>query len=166
MDNKENSPIEKNEKFGLEAKLKSEENQLKAQENNLKGQENQLKFQKAELVSKSLDKTADAANNILKYSLESKKLASDTAIQFEKIKQNHYTINKNIDNEYEKQNRVIDTAEEVVQKGLEDNDFGLIKLGLEQMSGVANHNPMADLKNHLDNQIEKDFEDDDFIIEI
>jgi chromosome segregation ATPase len=117
----------------------------------------------------TLDKSKELIGNIndlKKTYLESERIKSDTTLGLEKIKQNHQTINKHIDTEYKKQKQTLDTAERSVDKGLENGDIDLIKKGLDAMISVANHNPMADLKNHLDNQIEKDFGDDDFIIEI
>ena len=57
-------------------------------------------------------------------------------------------------------------AEDVVDEGLKNGDIDLVRAGLDSMTGVANHNPMSDLKNHLDDQINNKFEDDDFMIEI
>jgi hypothetical protein len=117
----------------------------------------------------TLDKSKELIGNIndlKKTYLESEKIKADTALGLEKIKQNHQTIIKHIDTEYKKQKHGMDVAERVVDSGLESGDIDLIKAGLDKMTGIANHNPMTDLKNHLDNQIEKDFEDDDFIIEI
>lgn len=105
-------------------------------------------------------------NDLRKTFLESEKIKSETIIGLEKIKQNHQTINKHIDTEYKKQKQAMDKAENVIDFGLESGNIDLVKIGLDSMTGVANHNPMIDLKNHLDNQTEKDFEDDDFTIEI
>jgi hypothetical protein len=120
-------------------------------------------------VGNTLNKIGQTANNfndLGKTFVESKKIKSDTALGLEKIKQNHKTINKHIDIEYNKQKQAMDKAENVIDSGLESGNIDLVKIGLNSMTGVANHNPMTDLKNHLDNQIEKDFEDDDFTIEI
>lgn len=105
-------------------------------------------------------------NDLKKTYLESERIKSETTLGLEKIKQNHQTINKHIDTEYKKQKQAMDKAESVIDSGLESGNIDLVKAGLDSMTGVANHNPMTDLKNHLDNQIEKDFEDDDFTIEI
>lgn len=120
-------------------------------------------------LGSTIDKSKELignVNDLQKTYLESKKIASDTTLGLEKIKQNHQTINKHIDTEYKKQKQAMDKAENVIDAGLESGNIDLIKTGLDSMTGVANHNPMTDLKNHLDNQIEKDFEDDDFTIEI
>ena len=117
----------------------------------------------------TLDKSKELIgnlNDLKKTYLESEKIKADTAVGLEKIKRNHQTINKHIDTEYKKQKQAMDKAENVIDSGLESGNIDLVKAGLDSMTGVANHNPMTDLKNHLDNQIEKDFEDDDFIIEI
>jgi len=117
----------------------------------------------------TLDKSKELIGNIndlKKTYLESERIKSDTTLGLEKIKQNHQTINKHIDTEYKKQKQAMDKAENVIDSGLESGNIDLVKAGLDSMTGVANHNPMTNLKNHLDNQIEKDFEDDDFIIEI
>ena len=117
----------------------------------------------------TLDKSKELIGNINdlnKTYLESEKIKSDTTLGLEKIKQNHQTINKHIDTEYKKQKQAMDKAENVIDSGLDSGNLDLVKMGLDSMTGVANHNPMTDLKNHLDNQIEKDFEDDDFTIEI
>lgn len=117
----------------------------------------------------TLDKSNKLIGNINEFKktyLESEKIKADTALGLEKIKQNHQTINKHIDTEYKKQKQAMDKAENVIDSGLDSGNLDLVKMGLDSMTGVANHNPMTDLKNHLDNQIEKDFEDDDFTIEI
>ena len=117
----------------------------------------------------TLDKSKELIGNIndlKKTYLESEKIKSETTLGLEKIKQNHQTINKHIDTEYKKQKQAMDKAENVIDSGLDSGNLDLVKMGLDSMTGVANHNPMTDLKNHLDNQIEKDFEDDDFTIEI
>ena len=117
----------------------------------------------------TLDKSKELIGNIndlKKTYLESEKIKSDTTLGLEKIKQNHQTINKHIDTEYKKQKQAMDKAENVIDSGLDSGNLDLVKMGLDSMTGVANHNPMTDLKNHLDNQIEKDFKDDDFTIEI
>ncbi|WP_178985638.1 hypothetical protein [Winogradskyella helgolandensis] len=117
----------------------------------------------------TLDKSKELIGNIndlKKTYLESEKIKSDTTLGLEKIKQNHQTINKHIDIEYKKQKQAMDKAENVIDSGLDSGNLDLVKMGLDSMTGVANHNPMTDLKNHLDNQIVNDFDDDDFIIEI
>lgn len=117
----------------------------------------------------TLDKSKELVgnlNDLKKTYLESEKIKSDTTLGLEKIKQNHQTINKHIDTEYKKQKQAMDKAENVIDSGLDSGNLDLVKMGLDSMTGVANHNPMTDLKNHLDNQIVKDFEDDDFTIEI
>lgn len=117
----------------------------------------------------TLDKSKELVgnlNDLKKTYLESEKIKSDTTLGLEKIKQNHQTINKHIDTEYKKQKQAMDKAENVIDSGLDSGNLDLVKMGLDSMTGVANHNPMTDLKNHLDNQIEKDFDDDDFTIEI
>ncbi|WP_417291191.1 hypothetical protein [Corallibacter sp.] len=117
----------------------------------------------------TIDKTKELVGDVKelqKTYIESQKIKSDTVLGLEKIKQNHQTINKHIDTEYKKQKQAMDKAENVIDSGLESGNIDLVRAGLESMTGVANHNPMTDLKNHLDNQIEKDFEDDDFTIEV
>lgn len=105
-------------------------------------------------------------NDLKETYIETEKIKSNTTLGLEKIKQNHLTINKHIDTEYKKQKQVMDKAGNVIDSGLESANIDLVKVGLDSMTGVANHNPMTDLKNHLDSEIEKDFNDDDFIIEI
>lgn len=110
-----------------------------------------------------------AANNLNQMGetyLESKRINSQTELGLEKIKENHRTINKHIDTEYKKQKQTLDKAENVIDKGLDSGDIEMIKVGLNTMMGTANHNPLEDLKNHLNDKIQKDFDDDDFIIEI
>lgn len=108
----------------------------------------------------------DSVNNIAGNFLESQKIQSETRLGLKKIEENHKTINKHIDTEYKKQSQTLNKAEDAIDKGLESDNIDLVKAGLETMSGVANHNPMVDLKNHLDSQVNKNFNDDDFIIEI
>ncbi|WP_339659075.1 hypothetical protein [uncultured Polaribacter sp.] len=123
----------------------------------------------AKNVGNTLNKFSQTANNfndLGKTFVESKKIKAHTSLGLEKIKQNHQTINHHIDTEYKKQKQAMDKAENVIDSGLESGNIDLVKIGLDSMTGIANHNPMTDLKNHLDSQIEKDFEDDDFIIEI
>ena len=120
-------------------------------------------------IGNTLNKFGQTANNfndLGKTIVESKKISSETKLGLKKIEENHKTINKHIDIEYKKQKQAMDKAENVIDSGLESGNIDLVKAGLDSMTGVANHNPMTDLKNHLDNKIEKDFEDDDFIIEI
>lgn len=120
-------------------------------------------------LSQTITKSKELVGNIndlQKTFIESQKIKSYTTIGLEKIKQSHHTINRHIDNEYSKQNRAMDSAENVIGVGLASGDIDLVKLGLDTMTGVANHNPVTDLKNSLDNNIEKDIEDDDFFIEI
>lgn len=105
-------------------------------------------------------------NDLKRTYLESEKIKSDTKLGLERIKQNHSTIHKHIDTEYKKQKQAMDKAGNVIDRGLESGDIDLVRAGLDKMAGVANHNPLTDLKNHLDQKIEKDFDDDDFIIEI
>lgn len=98
--------------------------------------------------------------------LESEKIKSDTKLGLERIRQNHSTINNHINTEYKKQKQAMDKAGNVIDHGLESGNIDLVRAGLDKVAGVANHNPLTDLKNHLDQKIEKDFEDDDFTIEI
>ena len=105
-------------------------------------------------------------NELKRTYLESEKIKSDTKLGLERIRQNHSTIHKHIDTEYKKQKQAMDKAANVIDRGLESGDIDLVRAGLDKLAGVANHNPLTDLKNHLDQKIEKDFEDDDFIIEI
>lgn len=117
-------------------------------------------------TSNNIGNAANNLNQVGETYLESKRISSETALGLEKINENHKTINKHIDTEYKKQKQTLDKAENVIDKGLDSGDIELIKVGLNTMMGTANHNPMADLKNHLDDKIQKDFDDDDFIIEI
>ncbi len=107
-----------------------------------------------------------SVNNLGNIFLESQKISSQTILGLKKIEEDHKTINKSIDNEYIKQNQVLNTAANVVEDGLKNNDIDKIRLGLETMSGIANHNPMSDLKKALDKEINNNFDDDDFYIEI
>lgn len=120
-------------------------------------------------LSQTIEKSKEFVGNIndlQKTYLDSQKIKSDTILGLERIKQNHSTINKHIDTEYSKQKQAMDKAENVIDAGLVSGNLDYVKMGLESMTGVANHNPLADLKNSLDNQIAKDIEDDDFFIEI
>lgn len=105
-------------------------------------------------------------NDLKRTYLEAEKIKSDTKLGLERIRQNHSTINKHIDTEYKKQKQTMDKAGTVIDRGLESGDIDLVRAGLDKMAGVANHNPLTDLKNHLDQKNEQDFEDDDFTIEI
>jgi hypothetical protein len=98
--------------------------------------------------------------------LESQRINSQTTLELKKIEENHKTINKNIEFEYKKQKHAMDVANSVVDSGLKSNDLEKIKLGLEHLSGVANHNPVQHLKNALDKNLSENFDDDDFYIEI
>lgn len=117
-------------------------------------------------TSNNIGIAADNLNQMGETFLESKRIHSQTILGLEKIKENHKTINKHIDTEYQKQKQTLDKAENVIDKGLDSGDIEMIKAGLYTMMGTANHNPLAELKNHLDNKIQKDFDDDDFMIEI
>ena len=120
-------------------------------------------------ISKTINQSKELIGNFndlkLTY-LESEKIKSDTKLGLERIRQNHSTINKHIDTEYKKQKQAMDAAGNVIDHGLESGDIDLVRAGLDKIAGVANHNPLTDLKDHLDQKIEKDFDDDDFIIEI
>ena len=120
-------------------------------------------------ISNSLNNANNLINNINNAGnvfLESQRINSQTALGLKKIEEDHKTINKSIDNEYSKQKQAMDKASDVVDDGLKGNDIEKIRLGLAAMSGVANHNPMADLKNALNKEINNNFDDDDFYIEI
>lgn len=117
------------------------------------------------ILNKS-NEVVTSVNNLGSIFLESQKISSQTTLGLKKIEEDHKTINKSIDNEYNKQNQVLNTAANVVEDGLKNNDIDKIRLGLETMSVIANHNPMSDLKNALDKEINNNFDDDDFYIEI
>lgn len=117
----------------------------------------------------TIDKAKELIGGVQEFQktyLETQKIKSDTILGLEKIKQNHQTINKHIDTEYKKQKQQMDKASDVVDAGLLSDDIEKIREGLNAMTNVANHNPMTDLKKHLDNQIKKDFNDDDFTIDV
>lgn len=108
----------------------------------------------------------DQAKNLGDSLIESQRIKSKTEIELKRIEVAHQVINKNIDNEYKKQKQAMDKASDVVDAGLESDNIEKIRAGLEYMTITANHNPMADLKNKLDEDLEQDYLDDDFIIEI
>lgn len=98
--------------------------------------------------------------------VESQKIKSETILGLKKIEEDHKTINNHINKEYSKQIKQMDKASDVVDAGLASNDIEKIREGLAAMTATANHNPMADLKKSLDKDLEQDYLDDDFIIEI
>ena len=117
------------------------------------------------ILNKS-NEVVTTVNNLGSIFLESQKISSQTTLGLKKIEEDHKTINNSITNEYNKQNQVLNTAANVVEDGLKNNDIDKIRLGLETMSVIANHNPMSNLKNALDKEINNNFDDDDFYIEI
>lgn len=120
-------------------------------------------------VSNTLNNTQDLMSNIGnlgKTYLESQKLAAQTQVELVRIGNEHKRITKIIDNEYNKQNKALDKASDVVDAGLLNNDLNLIGLGLASMGNVANHNPFADLQNSFNKELSDKFDDDDFSIEI
>ncbi len=128
-------------------------------------------------ITSKVKNTLDSANNLaqsvkgIKDSyLESQKIQATTAIELKKIQNKHQIVNRIITEEYGKQKQIMDKASNVVDVGLQDNDLDKIREGLNAMTNVANRNPMAELKISIDMQLEenlnKDLDDDDFIIEI
>lgn len=111
-------------------------------------------------------KLVDNAKELGNVYLESQKIQSQTEVELTKIQKNHENINKHIDTEYKKQKQTMDKASDVVDDGLASNNIEKIREGLAAMTATANHNPMADLKRALDKDLEQDYLDDDFIIEI
>lgn len=117
---------------------------------------------KIDQTNKLVDSVKDMGNTYL----ESQRIKSQAEVELTKIQRNHETINKHIDTEYKKQKQTMDKASDVVDDGLASNDIEKIREGLAAMTATANHNPMADLKRSLDEDIDQDYLDDDFIIEI
>lgn len=117
---------------------------------------------KIEESNEILDKVA----NIGGLFLESQKVQAKSEVDLLRIQKNHETIHKHIDTEYKKQKQTMDKASDVVDVGLDNNNIEIIREGLAAMTATANHNPLADLKKSLDKDIDKDYLNDDFIIEI
>ncbi|WP_405296662.1 hypothetical protein [Algibacter sp. Ld11] len=118
----------------------------------------------------SANNLAQSVNGIKDTFIESQKIQAITEIELKKIQTNHQQVNRVITEEYGKQKQSMDKASDVVDAGLQDNDLDKIREGLNAMTNVANHNPMAELKKSMDKQLEenlnKDLDDDDFMIEI
>jgi len=120
-------------------------------------------------LSSAFDKASGLVNNVNNLGnvyLESQRINSNTITKLEDIAGKHKNNSKQIDAAYNKQNRGMDAADRVIDAGLQSDDINIIREGLAAMTGIANTNPLPELKNSLDNEIEKDFYDDDFIIEI
>lgn len=147
-----------------------EQNELKVNQGTDKELEGKLSDPRKdalETTQKTLEEeTLMTINTVSNNLVESQRIAAETTIRLKQIEEGHKTINNHIKNEYDKQKQTLNKASDVVDKGLESNDLDIIKAGLETMSNVANHNPVADLKRSLETNIEKSFDDDDFMIEI
>ncbi|AEG99874.1 hypothetical protein [Lacinutrix sp. 5H-3-7-4] len=128
-------------------------------------------------VTSNFKGTIDSANNLVSSVnglkdnfLESKKLQIETEIKLKKIQNEHQTNNRIISEEYGKQKVAMDKASTVVDEGLRGDDIEKIREGLNAMTNVANHNPMVKLQKQIDEKLEEDLnknlDDDDFIIEI
>lgn len=128
-------------------------------------------------ITSEIQNTLNSANNLaqsvsgIKESfIEAQKIQANTEIELKKIQNNHQQVNRVITEEYGKQKQSMDKASDVVDAGLQDNDLDKIRVGLGAMTNVANHNPIAELKKSMDKELEenlnKDLDDDDFMIEI
>lgn len=116
-------------------------------------------------IGQTIDKSSnliESVNNLGSTFLETRKINSNTVIELARIHSNHVTLNNKINLAYGKQNRAMTKAENAVDYGLENGDIEFVKIGLENLTKVANHNPMTEEINKMNNN----FEDDDFIIEI
>jgi len=119
-------------------------------------------------IGQTIDKSSnliESVNNLGSTFLETRKIESNTILELTRIEKSHIITNKLIDYSYLKQKQAMDKGEDVVDKGLESGNIEMIKMGLDTLNYNANHNPMIDFVNKLNNK-ETDFEDDDFIIEI
>jgi hypothetical protein len=117
------------------------------------------------LFSKILGQT----NSLAETRRDIESIKAKTEIELHKIDKSHEINMALIRNEYGKQARAMNIAEDVVAKGLEDDDLNKIALGLQNVTGIANHNPFENFHKDLDNDLKKlnkGMEDDDFIIEI
>lgn len=113
---------------------------------------------------------AQSVNGVKDSFIESKKIQASTEIKLKEIQSNHQKANRIITEEYGKQKQQMNKASDVVDAGLQQNDLEKIREGLNAMTSVANHNPMDQLKKSMDKKLKenlnKDLNDDDFIIEI
>lgn len=161
-----------------------EENKKKAQEENKSGLEvydklgnaaNNLKDTASSLV-RSFEKSGEVYSEIMDRTtklIETKRdielIKAKTQIELSVIEKSHERNMALIKEEYGKQSKAMDIAENVVAKGLEEDDLNKIALGLHSVTGIANHNPFENFQKNLDNDLKKlnkGMEDEDFIIEI
>ena len=126
-------------------------------------------FRSAERTGEIYSEVIDKTNKLAETRRDIEAIKAKTKIELANIDKSHDRYMSMIDNEYGKQSRAMDIAEDVVTKGLEDDDLNKIALGLQNVTGIANHNPFENFQQGLDNDLKKlneGMEDDDFIIEI
>lgn len=114
------------------------------------------------------NKTIDATNNVViaasKISsnlVESERIRSDTKTKLESIKSEHIKDMTIIHEKFDHQNRMLNNAEMVIDKGLEDNDIDKIALGLSAGANIANTNPVQEIQSKIDQAFDND--NDEFI---
>lgn len=118
-------------------------------------------------VEKIMENTvalADSAASISKDIVESRRLKEQSMYNLKKLKSTHESDIKIIDKSFKKQDRMLDSAEKVIDKGIEDNDIEKIRLGLMAGANIANTNPVQDITNRITSK--RDEESNDDFIEI
>ena len=160
-ENKAKAKEEKKNELAVFDKLNNTANTFKDTANNIV-----RNFEKSgEVYSELMDRTT----KLVETKRDIELIKAKTKIELSVIEKSHERNMTLIKEEYGKQSKAMDVAENVVAKGLEEDDLNKIALGLHSVTGIANHNPFENFQNNLDNDLKKlnkGMDDDDFIIEI
>ena len=126
-------------------------------------------FRKVEKGGEIYSKAVDGTTKLVEAKRDIEVIKAQTKIELSKIDKAHEVNMAIINNEYGKQAKGMDIAENIVNKGLEDDDLNKIALGLHTITDIANHNPLEKFQKNLDNdlkELNKGMDDEDYIIEI
>lgn len=126
-------------------------------------------FQTVQKSGEVYSELMDRTTRLVETKRDIELIKAKTEIELSRIDKSHETNMALIKNEYGKQAKAMSIAENVVAKGLEDDDLNKIALGLQNVTGIANHNPFENFQKNLDNdlkELNRGMDDDDYIIEI
>jgi hypothetical protein len=114
--------------------------------------------------------TAELANKFMDYKVEHERTVQITAqykaqerVAITEIREKYSTIREIFSKAFAERRSVIDKNFEVIDRGLQENDYNLISMGLSQLSNVVTTSPFANLVS-FHNLLESD--DDDAAIKI
>ena len=122
-----------------------------------KNSENELNIKKIDLINNSLNKLSNISDNFT----ESQRIQADTHVIQNMIATEYNKDMEIIHKNFDKQDRMLDNVEKVIDRGLNDNDIEKIKAGLWAGANIANTNPVQDISNKLDRVFDDD--DDEFL---